>query len=298
MDNTPISQSTAVPGQNEDLPDELQAIARRYTVQPVPRPAGTETASLVRLLLAEARLTRQESRRKEHKPLWQICAVARWRVLLLGPWFWIIGVLLLILPLSSIWLNSSRQESTALYAHRAFSVASIDRPVLLLVLVLPLSAMLGLAYALRTPSPGLRAVEASCPVSFLQTALGLALAVLAFACLLGLLATLEFALVSWEPFWNLLLAWLTPLLVLTAISLPLALLRGVRAALLVGGLPWLFLGIGALAEQNAPGPANWLFALPQEPLDLLFRLILSVISLAFLLILFLSAPKWQRFCAF
>lgn len=50
--------------------------------------------------------------------------------------------------------------------------------------------------------------------------MGLSLAILAFDSLLGLVTTLGFVLAHWAPFWNLLLAWLTPLLLLTAISLP------------------------------------------------------------------------------
>jgi ABC-type sugar transport system ATPase subunit len=65
-----------------------------------------------------------------------------------------------------------------------------------------LTAVLGLAHALRTPTSGLRAVETSCPVNFVQTTIGLVLAILAFDSLLGLVATLGFALANFAPFWN------------------------------------------------------------------------------------------------
>jgi len=158
--------------------------------------------------------------------------------------------------------------------------------------------VLGLAHALRTPSTGLRAIEASCPVNFAQTSMGLGLAILAFDSLLGLVATLGFTLAHWAPFWNLLLAWLAPLLLLTAISLPIALLRNVRLAALVGGLPWLLLGLLALAEQNGQSVAKALFSLPQDTPSLSYHLVTIALSLLLLIALTTFAPKWQRFCAF
>jgi hypothetical protein len=205
--------------------------------------------------------------------------LARWRVYLLGPWFWSAGVLLLL---------------AGLLLARYTTVG--DR-VTLLILLLPLTAVLGLAHAFRTPSAGVRAVEASCPVSFAQTSMGLGLAILAFDGLLGLVATLGFALARDAPFWNLALAWLAPLLLLTAISLPLALLRGVRLAALVGGLPWLLLGMFALTERNGPGIVRLFFALPQDALSFSAHLTAIVLGLLLLIALFVSTPKWQRLCA-
>jgi hypothetical protein len=170
--------------------------------------------------------------------------------------------------------------------------------ITLLILLLPLASVLSLAYGLRTLSAGLRAVEASCPANFVRTGMGMGLALLVFDSLLGLAATLGFALANWAPFWNLLLAWLTPLLLLTAISLPIALLRSVRLAALIGGLPWLLLGFLALTEQNGPGVTKVLFSLPQDTFSFSCHLVMIWLSLLLLTALFLSAPKWQRFCAF
>ena len=127
--------------------------------------------------------------------------------------------------------------------------------------------------------------------------MGLGLALLAFDGLLGLVATLGFTLANWAPFWNLLLAWLAPLL-LTVISLPIALLHNVRLAALIGGLPWLLLGLLVLAEQPGPSVARLFFSLPQDTLSFSSHLVTIVLSLLLLIALFISAPKWQRFCAF
>ncbi len=178
---------------------------------------------------------------------------------------------------------------------RSLTVADL---ITLLILLVPLTAVFSLTYALRTPSAGLRAVEASCPVNFAQTSMGVGLAILAFTILLGLVATLGFTLAHWAPFWNLLLAWLAPLLLLTAISLPLALLRNVRLAALVGGLPWLLLGFIALAGQPGQSIVDLLFFLPQDTLSLSSHLAAIVLSLLLLITLTTFAPKWQRFCAF
>lgn len=266
--------------QRENLPAELQAIARVYADQPVPRPSVDATAHLMQRLLTEMTLTEQTRHIQQPDRLWQTLALTRWRMYLLGPTFWIVGMLSILC-------------GSMLISH---SQARVSDSIAFLVLLLPLTAVLNLAYALRTHSAGLRAIEASCPVNFVQTALGLALAILAFDILFGLVATLFFALMSFAPFWNLLLAWLAPLLLFSAISLPIALLRSVRLAALIGGLPWLFLGVSALAEQNAPGWANWFFSLPQGTLALSSHLVVIVFSLFFLVILLLSAPKWQRFC--
>jgi len=127
--------------------------------------------------------------------------------------------------------------------------------------------------------------------------MSLGLGLLAFDSVLGLVATLGFALANWAPFWNLLLAWLAPLLLLTAISLPIALLRSVRLAALVGGVPWLLLGLLALAEQNEPGVARLFFSLPQDTFSFSSHLAAIVLSLLLLVVLTTFAPKWQRFCA-
>lgn len=271
MDNRSFDQP---PIQGDGLPPDLQATALSYAAQPVPRPSSTATARLIHTLLAEAAFQAQDMHEKENAPLWRIAVLTSFRVSLLGPWFWMAGALLLL----------------------AGTGLSRDLPVTdlitLLILLLPLAAVFGLVYALRTPSAGLRAVEASCPVTFVQTSMSLGLALLAIDSLLGLVATLGFALANWAPFWNLLLAWLAPLLLLTAISLPIALLRSVRLAALVGGVPWLLLGLLALAEQPGPSIARLVFSLPQDTLSFASHLATIVISLLLLIALTTFAPKW------
>ena len=277
MDNRSFDRP---PIQSDELSPDLQATARSYAAQPVPRPSSAETAQLIHTLLTEAAFQAQDTHYEENDHLWHISVLARWRVYLFGPWFWIADVLLLL---------------AGILLARSITVSDL---ITLLILLLPLTAVLGLTHALRTPSAGLRAVEASCPVNFAQTSMGLGLAILAFDSLLGLVATLGFTLANWAPFWNLLLAWLAPLLLLTAISLPIALLRNVRLAAMVGGLPWLLLGLLALAEQNGPSVTKLFFSLPQDTLSFSSHLITIVLSLLLLIALTTFAPKWQRFCAF
>jgi len=277
MDNRSFDQS---PMQSDELPLELQAAARSYAAQPVPRPSSADTAQLMHYLLAEAAFQAQDTHFERTNHLWHIPVLARWRVYLLGPWFWIAGVLLLL---------------AGILLARSITVSDL---ITLLILLLPLTAVLGLTHALRSPAAGLRAIEASCPVNSAQTSVSLGLVILAFDVLLGLVATLGFTLAHWAPFWNLLLAWLAPLLLLTAISLPIALLRNVRLAALVGGLPWLLLGLLALVEQNGQNITRLFFSLPQDTLSLSYHLATILLSLLLLIVLFTSAPKWQRFCAF
>jgi hypothetical protein len=276
MDNRSFEQQ---PIQSDELPLDLQAAARIFATQPVPRPSSADTAHLLHVLLTEAVFETQRAPSEGSASLRQVSVLTRWRVYLLGPWLWIAGILLLL---------------AGVLIARSLTVTDL---ITLLILLIPLAAVFGLVYALRTPSAGLRAVEASCPVNFAQTSMGLGLALLTFDAVLGLVATLGFALVNWAPFWNLLLAWLAPLLLLTAISLPIALLRNVRLAALVGGLPWLLLGMLALAEQQGPNVAQLFFSLPQDTLSLSSHLAIVTLSLLLLFALYISAPKWQRFCA-
>ncbi|GHO47473.1 hypothetical protein [Ktedonospora formicarum] len=277
MDSHAFDQT---PVQGDELSPDLQAVARSYRAQPVPHPSSAETAQLLHTLLTEAAFQTQEMHDESNDHLWHILVLARWRVYLLGQWFWIIGIVFLL---------------AGILLARFLTVPDL---ITLLILLLPLASVLSLAYALRKPSDGLRAVEASCPANFVQTGMGMGLALLAFDSLLGLAATLGFALANWAPFWHLLLAWLAPLLLLTAISLPLALLRSVRLAVLIGGGPWLLLGLLALNEQHGSGVTNVLFSLPQDPFSFSYHLVTILLSLLLLTVLFLSAPKWQRFCAF
>ncbi|EFH85167.1 hypothetical protein [Ktedonobacter racemifer] len=277
MDNHSFDQPLT---QRDELPPDLQTVVNSYAAQPVPRPSSTETARLIHTLLTEAAFQAQDTHKEGTPHLWRIAVLTRWRVYLLGPWFWMASVLLL---LAGIGLS------------RSLSVSDL---ITLLILLLPLAAVFGLTHALHAPSAGLRAVEASCPVTFVQTSMSLGLVLLVFDSLLGLVATLGFALAHFAPFWNLLLAWLAPLLLLTAISLPIALLCNVRLAALIGGLPWMLLGLLALAEQNGPGIVKPFFSLPQDTLSLASHLATIALGLLLLIVFTTFAPKWQRFCAF
>src|SRR5438270_225797 len=116
---------------NEDLPPELRLIAQRYATQPVPHPTPEDTAHLLARLLSEETVVALSAAQERWFVL-RTLRVARWRVRLLGPWFWIAGVLLLIFG--------------ALLA----PIMNRNNAIMTLILLIPLTAVLGLAHALRT----------------------------------------------------------------------------------------------------------------------------------------------------
>ena len=93
MDNRSFDQSSI---QGDELPPDLQAAASRYAAQPVPRPSSAETARLVHMLVTEATFQTQYTHEKGNAPLWRIAVLTRWRVYMLGPWYWMASVLLLL----------------------------------------------------------------------------------------------------------------------------------------------------------------------------------------------------------
>ncbi len=130
MDNRLFDQP---PTDNEDLPLELQAAARSYAAQPAPSPSSADTAYLIHVLLREAMFPAQDTPDASNAHLWQILVLARFRVYMLGPWFWSAGILLLL---------------AGILLARPLAVADLST---LLILLLPLTAVLGLTHALRTP---------------------------------------------------------------------------------------------------------------------------------------------------
>jgi hypothetical protein len=257
---------------DEDLPPELQLIAQRYAAQPVPHPTSEDTALLLTRLLTEETVATLSTAHQGWSIL-RTLRVARWRVRLLGPWFWIAGVLLLIFG--------------ALLA----PIMNRDNAIMALILLLPLTGVLGLAHALRTTSPGLREIEASCPTSYVEVSAGLVLAIVGFDCMLGILATALMALVQWAPFGALLAAWMGPLLLLVGVSLLVALRWGAIPAAIIGGGPWLLL---ALASFLNPARALALiFALPLDFLSLTLHLVAAVLG-SLILIFLLRGPAWTQ----
>ncbi len=256
---------------DDDLPADLRAVAARFAAQPVPRPTPTDTARLVARLLAEEPIAAVTAFQQQRRVGWTL-RVARWRLRLLGPWFWVASVLLV-----------------ALGAVCAPFLQGSDR-VLPLVLLIPLSAVLGLAHAARTSSTGLRAVEASCPIGVVEVTTGLVLAIVACDCALGLVVTLGLAVLQWAPFVALLAAWLGPLLLLAGLSLPIALRWGALPAALVGGGPWLLLA--ALARLQPTGVFAHVFALPQDTRALILHVAAAAVGSAFLLLILLYGRTW------
>ncbi len=175
----------------DDLPPELRQVAERYAAQPVPRPTAQQTSLLLARLLAEepvATLSTSHTRPR----VGQTLRIARWRVRLLGPQFWVASVILLTL---------------AAWATHSYYLLSGTTPLLLTV---PLTGVLGVAYALRTSSRGLREVEASTPLGFAEAAAGLVLAIAGFDCALSAAATLAVCQTTAQPFLALLTVWARP----------------------------------------------------------------------------------------
>jgi hypothetical protein len=257
---------------DEDLPPELQLIAQRYSTQPVPHPTPEDTARLLTRLLTEETVVMLNAVH-ERGFILRTLRVARWRIRLLGPWFWIAGVLLLIFG--------------ALLA----PVMNRSNAIMALILLVPLTAVLGLAHALRTTSPGLREIEASCPTSYVEVSAGLVLAIVGFDCLLGILATVLLALVQWAPFGALLAAWIGPLLLIVGVSLLVALRWGAIPAAIVGGGPWLLLALAAFL--NPTGALALVFTLPLDLLSLTLHLVAAVLG-GLILILLLRGSSWAH----
>lgn len=253
------------------LPPELQSVAKRYAAQPVPRPTPEQTSRLLSRLLAED-LAPVAPRRAPSVML--ALGVARWRMRLLGPWFWVASVVLMALGAAISLVNAATGN------------------VLALILLLPLTGVLSVAYAARTSSSGLREVEAAAPVGVVEVTAGLALALLGFDCAFGLLATLLLALIHWAPFVALLAAWLGPLLLLTALSVPLALRFGLGAALGLGAGPWVALALAAHLWPD--GFPALFFALPAGPLSLALHLAAAVLGACLLALLLVRGGAWQH----
>ena len=257
---------------DDDLPPDLRAVAARYAAQPMPRPTPDDTARLVARLLAEEPGAAIEARRGGH--VRAALRVTRWRLRLLGPWFWIACVLLLAL--------GAALTPTMERAHAAIP----------LVALIPLSAVLGLAHALRTPSSGLRAIEASAPIGFVEVTAGLALAIVVCNAALGVAATALVALARWAPFAPLLAAWCGPLLLLAGISLPVALRWGTTPAMIIGAGPWLALTLVALLQPAGPGALA--FALPGDAASLLAHGAAAALGGCLLALTLVFGGRWQR----
>lgn len=269
-------QADTTSGENADeheLPREFRLVAQRYAAQPVPRPTPEATQRLLSRLLMEETMAARATLHTRPS-LIQSVRVARWQLRLLGPWFWMASVLLLLVGC----LAASGLPKTAV--------------VTLLIFVLPLTAILSVAYALRTLSPGLREVEVSCPTGFVETMAGVVMALVCFDGLLGLLATAALATLHWAPFGPLLASWLGPLLLLVGLSFPVALRWGTLPAIVVGGGPWLLL-VGTAGQF--PGSLLSQFLLGgQGNLSITAHVLVAGLGALILLLLLVYGSTWQR----
>lgn len=261
---------------DDDLPPELRALAARYAAQPAPRPTAADTARLLTRLLAEEPAAARDAPQRRGRVM-PALRVARWRLRLLGPWFWVASVLLLLL---------SAGLTPALF--RASPIAP-------LVLVAPLTVVLGLAQALRTSSDGLRAVEAAAPIGFVPVTAGLVLAIVAFDSAFGILASALLAVLRWAPFAALVAAWLSPLLLLAGVSLPIALRWGAIPAAVVGTAPWLLLAGGAVLDRHSAYALA--FALPGDATSALAHAAIGLLGLAAMLLTLLRGGQWRSLAA-
>jgi hypothetical protein len=233
--------------EDTELPLDLRRVAERYATLPMPRPTEEATTRLLaRLFVEDAADGPAATPARKH--LLKTLRVARWRVRLLGAAFWSASVALLGLAAAITWHTHDQNGA------------------LPLILMAPLTAVLGIAFALHTRLPGLRQVEASCPTGVVEVTGGLVLAIVGFDCLFGVAATAWLALAHWAPFGALLAAWLGPLLLLSGVSVPIALRWGATTAAALGGGPWLALAL--LARLQPVGP----FALPRDTPSLILHL--------------------------
>ncbi len=258
---------------DETLPEELSRVTQWYATQPVPEPTPEVTRRLMIRLQAEeiavARISFQG-----RQSIIQTLRMARWQLALLGPWFWITGAVLLVLGVGAAPFLTAGGTMT------------------LLVYALPLTTVLSAVYALRRVTPGLRDVEKSSPTGFVEMMTGVVLALVCFNVVLGLLATVALSLIHWAAFGALLASWLGPLLLLVAISFPVALRWGTFPAMLVGGGPWLLLMLFAAAHA---GGISASFLLATQPNVLLgLQLCAAGLGAGSLLLLLTRGSTWQR----
>jgi hypothetical protein len=249
-------------GDKADVPPELADLAERYAGQPMALSEPEVTTRLLERLFAVESLSLPPQSAWRWRPA-QALRVARWRLRLLGPSFWCAGVVLLAFV--GAYTINTPQEQVALP----------------LVLMGPLTMVLGLAHALRTTSRGLREIEASAPVSFAEVSSGLVMALVAFDSLLCVAVSAALALARLAPFAGLIAAWSAPLLLLAGISLVVALRFGVRAAALVGAGPWLLLALYSLLSPQAAVAA--LFTAPTDIGEVVARLLVGLVGLMLLL---------------
>jgi hypothetical protein len=258
---------------DEILPEDLRQVAQWYATRPVPEPTPEFTQRFMTRLQAEeiavARISFQHRR-----SIIQTLRMTRWQLSLLGPWFWVTSVVLLVLGIG-----------TAPFLPQSGAIA-------LLVYALPLTAVLSAVYALRRVAPGLRDLEKSSPTGFIEMMTGVVLALVCFNVTLGLLVTIALSLVHWAAFGLLLVSWLGPLLLLVAISFPIALRWGTFPAILIGGGPWLLL---ILLAATRSGVVSASFLLAAQPNGLLvLQLSAAGLGALTLFLLLTRGSTWQR----
>lgn len=256
-----ISTSAEQLPSKEDLPTDLQVIASYYASQSVPRPSIADTERLLARLASEAIVP--PTMPFQRLSLLDVLHIVRWRLRLLGPISWCAIALLLLL-----WT----------IAVSSFGPTLVTQSLIILLPALPI---FGLGLVLRMSSLGLREIEASCPIGMVESTLGLTLVIVSLTCLLGGVATAGMALLHWASFMELLSAWLAPVVCLTALSLPIALRWGTRAAILVGGLPWMILAI--VASLHSSNILTYLISVPKGGIFLLMHYAATIIGAAILL---------------
>ncbi|QBD78860.1 hypothetical protein EPA93_23905 [Ktedonosporobacter rubrisoli] len=257
--------------QEQDMPAELLRIARLYREQPLPSPSPEAAQKLFAHLMA-VESSRAGLHVQRRLSLSHTLRLAGWQIRFLGPWFWIFCVLLLspyLLIISTL----------------------PDQAVGTLIIMLPLTALLSVVYALRQLKRERREVEECCPTSRIEIMAGLVLAIVCFDVLFGLFATIVVTMAHWAPFAQLFAAWLGPLLLLVGISFPIALRYGVPAAFAVGAGPWvLLIGLSLLFPGLNLGQ---FFAVGQSLAVFCIQLLAAGLGAFILGHMLLRGSRWQ-----
>jgi hypothetical protein len=137
MDNYSQSHKFAeeIASHDEPLPEALSLVAQWYAAQPRPHPTPEASQRLLARLMEEE-VTVVRASLQTRSSLVQTVRMTRWQLHLLGPWFWITSILLLLL---------------------GFVVAPVlpkEAALPMLIYVLPLTAVLSIVYALHRVAPG------------------------------------------------------------------------------------------------------------------------------------------------
>jgi hypothetical protein len=260
----------------DDLADDDTAeVIAWYATQPSVSPTPEATSRLVERLLAEP-VTTPVLPATGGK--WRIIvAAAFWRLRMLGPLYWLAWLTLMMVGVVSAQFYLIHLQSPLEFS---------------LIVVLPLGLIISLAAVLGETHSIIRAVESSCPISRIEIAGGLALALLTLHIAFGALTTAVLALLDYAAFTNLLFAWLGPLVLLSACAFVLAICYGTRPSLAFAGGAWLILAL--LAALFPHGFAAAIMSVPATTLAIALQAAAIVIGCLIFTVVFSRSAQLER----